>query len=170
MSKITEDELSGRDFSFDVASVVAKPYTHLYEALQSTLVRKYTKSWPSEDEDFSAAKDASEQVIFALVDETRSVHGYVYAFKDWNNLVTLHNFGVQRSARRGGNGRKLFAALVEWAKGLGVKGLRVETQDTNVAACAFYKSVGCVFGGFDEYLYAATGHAGEVAIFWYYFV
>jgi streptothricin acetyltransferase len=51
---------------------------------------------------------------------------------------------------------------------LGVKGVRIETQDVNVAACRFYLGRGAVFGGYDEYLYRGTGGAGETALYWYY--
>jgi streptothricin acetyltransferase len=55
-----------------------------------------------------------------------------------------------------------------WARDRSQAGIRLETQDTNVAACRLYERCGFVLGGFDRHLYAALpGSAGETALFWY---
>jgi streptothricin acetyltransferase len=178
MHVITADSLKStdlqrRDLSFKISSRVAKPYTNLASVtspsdILTTPVPEYTKSYGGVDEHFTAAQDASHKVTLALVDESGDVYGYAMAFKDWNNMVTLHDFAVSGELRGRGYGKMLFDRVVEWARGLGVKGVRIETQDVNVAACRFYLGRGAVFGGYDEYLYRGTGGAGETALYWYY--
>lgn len=173
IDRLTNDALEGRDFSFKIKSLVARPYANLASisspaSIQTTPIPEHTKSYGGVDDDFDAAKHASHKVIFALVDESKTVFGYAMAFKDWNNMVALHDFAVSGELRGQGYGKKLFKEVVAWASGLGVKGIRIETQDNNVTACRFYKGCGAVFGGYDEYLYAGTGNAGETALYWYY--
>ena len=51
----------------------------------------------------------------------------------------------------------------------GSKGLMLETQDLNLAACRFYVKTGFRIGGADTLLYEGLGTelAEERAIFWY---
>lgn len=169
---ITRHDIRGRDFSFKIDSKVAKPYNQLTSIssprdIQTEPIRVQTKSYGGIDENFEAAKDATHKITFALVNESKSVYGYAMAFKDWNNLVTLHDFAVSGELRGKGYGKMLFNAVRNWAQDLGVKGLRIETQDNNVTACQFYTGCGAVFGGYDEYLYHGTGNASETAMYWY---
>ncbi|KAG8408407.1 hypothetical protein J3459_017818 [Metarhizium acridum] len=170
---LTNADLAGCNFSFKVSSKFSRPYAHLASIsspsdIQLTPTREYTKSYGGVDDDFEVAQQATHKVIFALRDDSGSVHGYAMAFKDWNNMVTLHDFAVSSELRGQGYGKKLFNRVVEWARGLDVAGIKIETQDSNVAACRFYAGCGAVFGGYDEFLYRGTENSGETALYWYY--
>jgi ribosomal protein S18 acetylase RimI-like enzyme len=44
----------------------------------------------------------------------------------------------------------------------------LETQDTNLAACRFYKKYGFILGGVDTMLYRNFENKDQKALFWYY--
>lgn len=86
----------------------------------------------------------------------------------WNRLASIDDIAVDRCQRRRGVASELLAAAESWARRRGLAGLRLETQNTNVAACRLYEHYGFTLGGFDRRLYAAfREHAGETALFWY---
>ena len=60
------------------------------------------------------------------------------------DLALLWDIRVASAARRQGVGSALFAVVETWARSRGCVQLKVETQNTNVAACRFYAQEGCV--------------------------
>ncbi|MCC7435832.1 MAG: GNAT family N-acetyltransferase [Methanoregulaceae archaeon] len=54
----------------------------------------------------------------------------------------LIDLRVQPDSRRGGLGRRLFQSALAEVAHRGIPTLEIETQDTNVAACRFYHSLG----------------------------
>jgi len=94
--------------------------------------------------------------------------GQLLLRRNWNRFAWIEDIRVDVKFRRQGIGKALLASGREWAGKNGFPGIMLETQDTNVKACRFYKSCGFVLGGFDTYLYhAATLYADEIALFWY---
>lgn len=94
--------------------------------------------------------------------------GLLLLSQDWNGFALIEHIDVDRALRRRGVAVALVAQAETWARSQGLAGLRLETQDTNVAACQLYRRCGFVLGGFDRYLYAAIpAHAAETALFWY---
>jgi GNAT superfamily N-acetyltransferase len=59
------------------------------------------------------------------------------------NLAVLWDIRVSPEFRRHGVGSALFRAAESWAAARGFRQLRVETQNINVPACAFYAKCGC---------------------------
>jgi streptothricin acetyltransferase len=60
------------------------------------------------------------------------------------------------------------AQAVAWARGRGLTGIMLETQNINVAACRLYERCGFVLGGFDACLYRGVMlGTREIALFWY---
>ncbi|KAJ6445002.1 streptothricin-acetyltransferase [Purpureocillium lavendulum] len=180
VARITEADIAACDFSFTISEVVAKPYHDLAlgQPIATTPVSPRNKSYGFSEKDFDEPGDA-ESVILALTasgngdgdgETTKGgIVGYAFAFKDWNGMATLNTIALDAGLRGEGQGAKLFAAVVEWARELGVKGIRVETQSNNVAACRFYKKQGLAFGGYDEFVYRAIEeHKTETALYWYY--
>ena len=55
----------------------------------------------------------------------------------------LWDLRVAPDYRGRGAGTALFEAARKWARNQGFSALLIETQDTNVRACHFYKSRGC---------------------------
>ena len=67
----------------------------------------------------------------------------------------------------GGGGKALMQAAAEWAKQANLKGLTLETQDNNLAACRLYSKCGFLLCGLDTMLYRNTPHREETALYWY---
>ncbi len=70
-----------------------------------------------------------------------------------DDLAALIDIRVAPEARGQGVGRALFEAVVAWVRTQGYKELWVETQDTNVPACRFYKAMGLSLHSIDEGAY-----------------
>lgn len=52
-----------------------------------------------------------------------------------------------------------------WARERGRRTLKVETQNTNVPACRFYRRMGCALGAIDLFAYAHL--PDEVQLMWF---
>lgn len=177
MPRIAQADIVACDFSFTISEIVAKPYHDLAldQPIKTTAVAPHIKAYDFCEADFDEP-GREERVILALTEAgdtdsgaKRRLLGYAFAFKDWNGMATLNTIALDASLRGTGQGTRLFAAVVDWARELGIKGIRVETQSNNAAACRFYKKQGLSFGGYDEFLYRAiSGHETETALYWYY--
>ncbi|KAI1868203.1 hypothetical protein JX265_007026 [Neoarthrinium moseri] len=167
---LTKENIIGRDFSFEISEVIAKPYDHLSQGTEiiTTRTTRKIKTYGFDEETF-ADLDDPDAVIFTTMDRDGQVLGYAHAAKSWNNFVVLNDIALDKSIRGQGHGKRLLDAIVTWARQLGVAGVRLETQNNNVPACRLYKRYGFVFGGYDEFLYQGISeHREETAFFWYY--
>jgi ribosomal protein S18 acetylase RimI-like enzyme len=75
------------------------------------------------------------------------------------DLAVLWDIRVHPIFRGKGVGRALFEHAAMWAKDRGCTEMRVETQDTNVAACKFYRQMGCRILTIEENAYAFLDEA-----------
>jgi ribosomal protein S18 acetylase RimI-like enzyme len=89
--------------------------------------------------------------------------------QEWNNTAFVWNLMVDLDYRRNGIGRRLWHRARDFAKGMGVRAMMIETQNTNVAACCFYQRMGCTLVGLNEAMYVNNGVVEEFALFWAYF-
>ena len=81
------------------------------------------------------------------------------------DLAVLWDLRVRPDWRGRGVGRRLFEAAERWAAARGCRRLKVETQNVNAAACAFYAGRGCTLGAIDRHAYAAL--PDEARLLWY---
>jgi streptothricin acetyltransferase len=88
--------------------------------------------------------------------------------QDWNNTAHLANIMIDLDYRGKGLGRRLWHRALDFARQSEVRGIMIETQNTNVAACRFYERMGCQLVGLNEMLYTNDGATTEIALFWYY--
>ena len=84
---------------------------------------------------------------------------------EWNRSLWIREFGIAESYRRKGVGRQLMEQVAEIAKTEGLRILVCETQNTNVPAIDFYRSVGFEVDGVDLSYYTNRDVEGEVAVF-----
>lgn len=168
-TKLTKEDIAGRDFSFEISAEVAKPYDALTraETIVTNPVPVVKKDFGFDESEFENIKD-HEAALFTIA-EAEVVYGYVHAAKSWNNMVEIRWIVLDVSIRGRGYGKMLLDEVLEWALQLGVAGIRLESQSNNVAACRFYKRYGFKFGGYDEYLYRGIArNKQETAFFWYF--
>ena len=96
--------------------------------------------------------------------------GQMLLQKYWNNLASIEDIRVSREYRNHGIGKELIRIAIEWSEKKGLKGIRLETQDTNVEACRFYRSCGFKLRGMDRALYSGLNpEKPETALYWYMF-
>jgi ribosomal protein S18 acetylase RimI-like enzyme len=84
----------------------------------------------------------------------------------WNGTLWIWEFHVAPAFQRMGVGRRLMDTLAQLARARGLRTLRVETQNTNVPAIRFYRSLGFHLEGIDVSFYSNDDlTSGEVALF-----
>lgn len=86
--------------------------------------------------------------------------------QSWNGTLWIWEFHVDPAHRRQGIGRGLMEAMAGLAREHGCRCITLETQNTNLPAISFYRSVGFVIDSIDLSYYTNTDPVdGEVAIF-----
>jgi streptothricin acetyltransferase len=90
-----------------------------------------------------------------------------------DDLAVLWDIRVAPEYKRRGIGKALFHAAVQWCREQGLKMLKIETQNVNVAACRFYASQGAQLGAINCFAYADATWShpdvqDEVMLLWYY--
>lgn len=84
--------------------------------------------------------------------------------EDRSDLLVLWDLRVSLHARRRGIGSVLFRAIENWGRERKCRELKVETQNTNVAACRLYAQHGCVLKHAN--IGAYPGLPNEVQLLW----
>ena len=127
-----------------------------------------TKAYPNDPVDYAAYIDAADRAAF-LYYESGECLGQIILRRDWNRYAFVEDIAVAVSARGKGVGTALMQSAVKWAKKNDLCGLALETQDTNVWACRFYRRFGMKIGGVNTMLYRqfSEPYCDEIAIFWY---
>ena len=105
-------------------------------------------------------------ILFAF-DQLGECIGEIRLRRNWNDYCFIEDVAVKRVMRGKGVGRKLLEVAEEWAKGRGLNGFMLETQDTNLIACRFYMKNNFVLGGVDHMVYSNFEGNKDIALIWY---
>ena len=105
--------------------------------------------------------DVTNWGLIAAHDRDRRVGGIVIAFdtpelhmlRGRRDVAVVWDLRLLPEARSGGTGTLLWRAAEQWATERGCRSLRVETQNINVAACRFYRKMGCTLACVDRLAY-----------------
>jgi GNAT superfamily N-acetyltransferase len=116
--------------------------------------------------------DMSSWGIFSAFEGEERVGGAIVAYRapayelleGRSDLAALVDIRVAPEAQGREVGRTLFTTARGWATGRSCLELRVETQDTNVAACRFYAAMGCDLHSIEEGAYGPT--SDEARLIW----
>jgi len=122
-------------------------------------------SWPRQF-------DVSNWILVAAFHGTTRVGGALAALntpgvdllEGRSDLAVLWDLRVAPGARRRGVASALLAAIEGSARERGCRELKVETQNTNVAACKLYSGHGCTLAQVNFDAYRAL--PGEVQLIW----
>lgn len=125
----------------------------------------YTKKYEDDTWDYAAYIDSPDKVIFLAYVDGDCV-GQIVLKKDWNGYAFIEDICVAQTARGQGVGTALIQKARAWAEAVGLKGLALETQDSNLLACRFYAKCGFVIGAVNTLLYRNFDN-DEFAVFWY---
>jgi len=156
---------------FDVATSLESEFTLTPRRLPTPYVKDYDSN--ESPADWSQRFDISNWAFFSAFAEGQRLGGATVAYdtagldmhEGRTDLAVLWDIRVAALARRRGVGTALFSAAAAWASGNGCRELKVETQNTNVAACRFYARQGCVLRSAQKGVY--PGLADEVQLLWY---
>ena len=128
--------------------------------------KPYEKHYSAENLKYENYIDNPEQIIYLYYDDKKCV-GQIELKNNWNKFAMIRDIAVSQANRGKGVGSALIQKAIEWAKQNSLKGLMLETQDTNLLACRFYHKIGFQIGGVDTMLYSNFDNADEIAVFWY---
>jgi GNAT superfamily N-acetyltransferase len=81
------------------------------------------------------------------------------------DMAVLWDIRVSPDVRRRGVGSALFERTEAWARAHGCRQLKIETQNTNAAACRFYERQGCQLRAIHHGAYAEFPE--EIQLIWY---
>jgi ribosomal protein S18 acetylase RimI-like enzyme len=130
-------------------------------------VTPYVKRYDLEIHDAQAYLEKPDHAAWLAYVDGR-IAGQILVHENWNRFAIIWDIAVDPPFRRRGIGRQLIAEADAWARGRGLTGIMLETQNINVAACRLYERCGFVLGGFDACLYRGVmPGTREIALFWY---
>ncbi|MCL4527998.1 MAG: GNAT family N-acetyltransferase [Chloroflexi bacterium] len=141
------------------------PYSNDYDAHGKT-----PSDWPHlfdvKNWGFFLAHDGNENVgAAAIAFNTNGVH----MLEERSDLAVLWDIRVRPEVRGRGVGKKLFEHAANWSRQGGCHQMKIETQNVNVAACRFYRRMGCELGNIHRFGYAAIpAVSDEVMLNWYF--
>jgi GNAT superfamily N-acetyltransferase len=138
---------------------IAPPYRKDYDAVENPM------EWP-------ARFDVSNWTLIVAFNAGERVGGAIGAFdspgldvfEGRDDLAVLWDIRVSPKARRLGVGSALFRSIEAWARTNNCRELRVETQNTNVAACRLYAREGCLLKRANHNAYPSL--PDEVQLVW----
>ncbi|MFF5857412.1 GNAT family N-acetyltransferase [Streptomyces sp. NPDC012751] len=160
------EAIAALDGSFTTDTVFEVTATDRGFGLREVPVRPpLRKVFPDEDAGPGTdAGDPDRRTVVAL--DGDELCGFAAAsFAPWNERVTVHDIEVAPARRGRGVGRALMGHVVAFARERGAAHVWLEVSNVNAPAIHAYRRMGFAFCGLDTSLYAATGSAGEQALF-----
>lgn len=110
-------------------------------------------------------KDVGNALVAIAACEGAVLFGFAAVKEEaWNRRAVLTDFYIQPGVRRRGLGRKMMEEVFLGIAEASARVLWVETQNVNLPAIEFYRSVGFEVCGFDSSLYGDP-HSKEVAVY-----
>jgi GNAT superfamily N-acetyltransferase len=139
-------------------------------ALESTFVKDYDALEPPEN--WPRLFDVSHWAQLSACMDSVRVGGAIVASKtpdvdmleNRRDLLVLWDIRVDKRVQGMGVGRALFEAAQRWGAENGCIELKVETQNVNIAACRFYRAMGCALATVNCGAYA--GFPDETQLIW----
>lgn len=126
----------------------------------------YTKTYGVDEIDLNGYISTPKKVILYAL-SGNDVLGQIVIRKHWNKFCFIDDIAVRGSARQKGVASSLIDHAQVWATQKNLKGLMLETQDINLAACRLYIKRGFILGSIDTMLYSNFESKDEKALFWY---
>ena len=127
----------------------------------------YVKKWESTSEQETDYSNIVEKGLsLGVYDEDRLVGIAIAEKQEWNRTLWVWEFHIDMQYQRRGIGRQLMDRLEDIGRENGCRVMVCETQNTNVPAIRFYRSVGFKIGAIDLSYYTNRDMTDfEVAVF-----
>ncbi|MBE0526684.1 GNAT family N-acetyltransferase [Candidatus Thorarchaeota archaeon] len=168
------DSVRFREFSAGYTSTTKYQVTKSENDMQTTislnlveLQSPFVKKWESTREQETNYSRVIEQGLsLGVYDEDRLVGIAIAEKQEWNRTLWVWEFHIDVEYRQRGLGRQLMDRLEKIGKENGCRVMVCETQNTNVPAIRFYRSVGFEVGAVDLSYYSNSDILDfEVAVF-----
>lgn len=141
---------------------VETPYLKNYDDdIDSVEGLDWARRWDVSNWGFLGAYDGDKLIGCAAVAYETEGLNMLNARSD---ITVLWDIRVEPAYRGKGVGSALFDTAVTWSEARGVTGMKIETQNINVAACRFYASKGCVLTAVDTLAYPDLPN--EIQLIW----
>jgi GNAT superfamily N-acetyltransferase len=129
---------------------VEPPYRKDYDRVPGHRPAEWADRWDLSKWWFAAAfLDRRRVGGAALVIDTSEIEGAAAEA----GVALLWDIRVHPDCRHRGVGRRLLAFAEDHARATGMRRMKVETQNINVAACRFYAAAGYGLAGIDRFAY-----------------
>jgi len=127
----------------------------------------YVKKWEStKEQETTYSKIVEQGLSLGVYDKDRLVGIAIAEKQEWNRTLWVWEFHIDLNYRQRGLGRQLMDRLETVGKETGCRVMVCETQNTNVPAIRFYRSVGFEVGAVDLSYYTNNDiNDFEVAVF-----
>ncbi|TFH01669.1 MAG: GNAT family N-acetyltransferase [Candidatus Thorarchaeota archaeon] len=127
----------------------------------------YVKKWESTSEqEMDYSRIVEKGLSLGVYDEDRLVGIAIAEKQEWNRTLWIWEFHIDIEYHERGLGRQLMNRLETVGKENGCRVMVCETQNTNVPAIRFYRSVGFEVGAVDLSYYTNSDVSDfEVAVF-----
>jgi len=155
------------DFSFVVDTEFEPAIARPVDMSPRRTVPAWRKAYGFDAEACRGHVDAPDRML-CVARRGDALAGYVAVAAHWNGFALVEDIAVAVAHRRRGVASTLLHAAEDWARGRGLPGLMLETQNNNVAACRLYERHGFVLRGVDAWLYRGLdANTREIALFYY---
>lgn len=104
---------------------------------------------------------------YIIMDEKNNYAGHCVMDVKFNNLLYIEDLDICEKYRKKRYAYELMNKVVQLSKDLGLQGVTLEVQDSNVIAFKFYIKYGFNIGGFDNMFYKKTVQKDDNAIYMY---
>jgi ribosomal protein S18 acetylase RimI-like enzyme len=143
--------------------------TTTFQLSLEKLPRPYVKDFRAEfsNQDFERYQEILQEGLSLGAWQADQLVGVgIAGAEKWNRTLWIWEFHIQPAFRGLGIGRQLMNALADVGRSAEMRTMRVETQNTNVPAIRFYRSLGFHLEGIDVSFYSNDDlTSGEVALF-----
>lgn len=167
MDKTLTEDVNKSDGTFQVNKKLDFAINNGIISYNLVDIKPYTKKYSEqyiEIDDFLDSK--THKIFLAYVDD--NLAGQIILRSQWNGFGFIDDIRTDINFRGMKIGTKLINHAVDWAKSVDLKGLSLETQNTNPDACLFYESLGFKIGGIDTMIYKNfEENSSDIAVFWY---
>lgn len=149
-------------------SKVEAPDLTVFELRLTTLALPFAKHYLPPDD---ATRDqyallARDGHVFGAYAGYMCVGVAVTEPQAWNRSLWVHDFHVAPAHHRRGVGRRLMERVIASARAQGLRCVVCETQNTNVPAIRFYRTLGYTLDGLDLSSYSNYDRErGEIAVY-----
>jgi GNAT superfamily N-acetyltransferase len=143
-------------------AAVADPYVKNYDAIEGEGPARWADHFDTSNWGLICARlDGTRAGGAVIAWSTPEVH--MLGGRD--DIAVLWDIRVEPARRGAGIGSALFRAAESWAVTRGCSWLKIETQNINIAACRFYRKMGCTLGAIDLFAYPEL--PDEVQLLWW---